>query len=92
LDAVLRWTDGNDRYKAYINGTSLVVQKRVGGSYTTLGTALSAKAWIASRSEPVIWMVTATDSSLASGLCGLRIQLQSGVSATVTSFLATATS
>src|SRR5205085_3792476 len=39
LGAVLRWTDGNNWYKAYIDGTSLVVQKKVSGSTTILGTA-----------------------------------------------------
>jgi hypothetical protein len=33
---VLRWTDGNDWYKAYIDGQSLVVQKKVAGNTTTL--------------------------------------------------------
>lgn len=37
LGAVLRWTDGNNWYKAYINGASLVVQKRVNGATTILG-------------------------------------------------------
>jgi outer membrane protein assembly factor BamB len=37
LGAVLRWTDTNDLYKAYIDGTSLVVQKKVIGSTTILG-------------------------------------------------------
>ena len=37
LGAVLRWSDTNNWYKAYINGASLVVQKRVNGAYTFLG-------------------------------------------------------
>ena len=37
IGAVLRWTDGNDWYKAYIDGTSLVVQKKVSGSARVLG-------------------------------------------------------
>lgn len=36
LGAVLRWTDGNNWYKAYIDGSSLVIQKKVKGSVTTL--------------------------------------------------------
>ncbi len=36
LGAVLRWTNGNNWYKAYIDGTNLVVQKRVNGVYTIL--------------------------------------------------------
>jgi hypothetical protein len=39
LGAVLRWTDGNNWYKAYINGTSLVVQKKVNGATTIIGSA-----------------------------------------------------
>jgi virginiamycin B lyase len=34
---VLRWTDGNNWYKAYIDGGNLVVQKKVAGSATVLG-------------------------------------------------------
>ena len=37
LGAALRWTDGNNWYKAYINGASLVVQKKVAGATTILG-------------------------------------------------------
>ena len=108
LGAVLRWTDTNNLYKAYISGSSLVIQKKVKGSYTTLksvsfaaatgtsysidfsvvGTTLSANAWKTGTSEPTGWMATATDSSLVSGYCGLRIQVQSGITATVTSFQA----
>jgi len=39
LGAVLRWTDGNNWYKAYINGTTLVVQKKVNGTTTIIGSA-----------------------------------------------------
>ena len=35
---VLRWTDGNDWYKAYIDGKNLVMQKKVAGITTTLAT------------------------------------------------------
>jgi hypothetical protein len=38
LGAVLRWIDGNNWYKAYLTGNSLVLQKRVAGKYTTLAT------------------------------------------------------
>ena len=108
LGAVLRWTDKNNWYKAYVNGSSLVMQKKVNGAYTTLktvpfavtagtsysidfrvvGTTLSANAWLTGTPEPSGWMATVTDSSLVSGNCGLRIQLQSGISATITSFQA----
>ena len=41
---VLRWTDGNDWYKAYIDGSSLVVQKKVAGAATILTTVPFAAA------------------------------------------------
>jgi streptogramin lyase len=108
LGAVLRWTNTNNWYKAYITGSSLVIQKRVNGTFTTLktvsftatagtsysidfsvvGATLSANAWKTGTSEPSKWMATATDSSLVSGNCGLRIKLPSGISATITSFKA----
>ncbi len=34
---VLRWTDGNNWYKAYIDGSSLVIQKKVAGGATIIG-------------------------------------------------------
>jgi hypothetical protein len=37
LGAVLRWTDGNDWYKAYIDGSNLVIQKKINGSTNVLG-------------------------------------------------------
>jgi hypothetical protein len=37
MGAVLRWTDGNDWYKAYVDGSSLVIQKKVAGAGTILG-------------------------------------------------------
>jgi hypothetical protein len=44
LGGVLRWTDGNNWYKAYINGASLIVQKNVNGTPTLLGvTPFTAK-------------------------------------------------
>ncbi len=33
---VLRWTDGNNWYKAYIDGSNLIIQKKVSGTSTTL--------------------------------------------------------
>lgn len=36
IGAVLRWTDGNHWYKAFINGTELVILKRIQGSSTRL--------------------------------------------------------
>jgi hypothetical protein len=40
LGAVLHWQDANNWYKAYIDGASLIVQKKVAGSYAGLGSAL----------------------------------------------------
>jgi len=33
---VLRWTDGNNWYKAFIDGSHLIIQKKVAGTTTTL--------------------------------------------------------
>ncbi len=108
LGAVLRWSDAHNWYKAYIDGSHLVIQRRINGSYSTLGsmpfaatsgtsyslrfrvagTTLYAKVWQTGSTEPTVWMLTATDRALQSGFCGLRIQVQNGVIATVTSFLA----
>jgi virginiamycin B lyase len=106
---VLRWTDGNNWYKAYIDGSSLILQKKVNGTTTTLksvpfaassstsytlhfrvsGTTLSANVWPSASAEPSSWMVAATDSSLISGQCGLRLLSQSATTS-ITSFLARA--
>jgi streptogramin lyase len=110
--AVLRWTDGNDWYKAYVDGASLVLQKKVNGTTTVLstaafaataataytihfrvvGTTLSANVWKAGTTEPTGWMVAATDSSFASGYAGIRAQVLSASTLSVTSFKATALS
>jgi virginiamycin B lyase len=104
---VLRWTDGNDWYKAYLDGANLVIQKKVAGSATVLattplaatagvsytihfrvvGSTLTANAWPSSASEPPGWMVTTTDTSLASGRAGMRFLTQGGT-ATITAFQA----
>jgi hypothetical protein len=53
------------------------------------GTSLMAKAWPASAAEPSAWMLTATDASIASGQCGLRLVFNnSAARASFTSFLA----
>jgi hypothetical protein len=110
LGAVLRWTDTNNWYKAYIDGVNLVVQKKVAGTTTVLGTAsfaatagtsytlrfrvvgstLYARVWQTGTTEPAAWMVTVTDSTFASGYCGLRMLAQNSATASYTSFLATA--
>ena len=104
---VLRWTNGNNWYKAFIDGGNLIIQKKVAGTATTLasvpftatagslytihfrvvGATLTANAWATSGSEPSGWMVTASDSALTSGYCGMRLLTQSGTT-TVTFFLA----
>ena len=110
LGAALRYTDSKNWYRAYIDGSSLVIQKRVNGtnsrlasvaftatagtSYTLLfrivGTTLSASVWESNAgSQPAAWMVTAADSSFTAGTCGLSMYLTSGVTADISSFLAT---
>ncbi len=109
LGAVLRWMNGNNWYKAYFDGTNLIVQKKVNGATTILGKApfaatagtsytlrfslvgstLSAKIWQTGSSEPANWMVTVPDSTFQSGYCGLRILVQNGAVAKITSFSAT---
>jgi hypothetical protein len=108
--AVLRWTDNNDWYKAYLDGSSLVLQQKVNGATTVLfhipfaataataytihfrvvGTTLSANVWRAGTSEPAGWMVAATDSSLSSGYAGMRMQVLSGSTLSISSFKAMA--
>ncbi|MDQ1429733.1 MAG: virginiamycin lyase, partial [Actinomycetota bacterium] len=104
---VLRWADGNNWYKAFLDGGSLFIQKKVGGTTTMLatvpfpaqvntpysvhfravGSTLTANAWPSANPEPAGWMLTATDTSLASGFSGMRFLTQAGT-VTVTSFQA----
>ena len=112
MGAVLRWNDTNNWYKAYISGTSLVIQAKINGNYRVIastafnattgqsytirfravGSGLYAKVWATGTAEPAAWMATGTDTSLQTGYCGLRIQLQSGVTVRISSFLATTAS
>lgn len=39
LGAVLRWTDGNNWYKAYISGNTFYIQKKIAGNGTFLASA-----------------------------------------------------
>jgi hypothetical protein len=109
IGAVLRWADSQNWYQAYIDGTNLVIDKKVGGTVTKLGTTafnavattsytllftvsgstLEASVWATGGSQPAQWMLTKTDSSLASGNCGLHIVVQTGVKAQFTAFQAT---
>lgn len=84
-----------------VNGTSTILAETPFAAtantpydlrFRVVGTTLYAKAWLASSPEPGAWMVTATDSSLASGQCGLRIQVLSSTSASITYFEATTAS
>lgn len=110
IGAILRWSDPNNWYKAYIDGSNLIIQKRVNGNFNTIaatpftpsanslysirfrvvGNTLYAKAWLASNPEPANWMLTVNDGSLSSGTCGMRILVQGGAVATITSFQAMA--
>ncbi len=80
-----------------VNGTATTLKTikfaaTAGKSYSIdfsiIGTTLAANVWQTGTAEPSGWMVTVADSSLSSGFCGLRIQMQSGVTATITSFQA----
>lgn len=80
-----------------INGTLTILSKisfaATGGTSYTLrfqvtGSTLYAKAWETNQIEPTNWMITATDSSLQSGICGIYLQIQSTVTIDITSFLA----
>jgi hypothetical protein len=58
--------------------------------FRAVGSSLMAKAWPAGAPEPTAWMLTATDASIASGQCGLRMVFNNtATTATFTSFLAT---
>src|SRR2546423_1842231 len=63
-------------------GTSYTLRFRV------VGSTLFAKVWQTGTTEPSNWMVNATNSDLQSGYCGVRLQVQTGIIASVTSFLA----
>ena len=80
------------------NGTltrlgSVNMTTSINTSYTVrfdvIGTTLSAKAWQTGTPEPTNWMLTANDSSLTSGYCGVHMYLQTGNTVQVTSFQAT---
>ncbi len=108
LGAALRWKNTNNWYKAYINGTNLVLQSKVNGTTTTLksiaftaltnmsytihfravGTTLSANVWKTGATEPGGWQATATDTALATGQAGLRVQVANGVTAKISAFSA----
>ena len=72
---------------------TVAFQAKANTSYTirfnATGTTLSAKVWQTGTTEPANWMASVTDTSLASGFCGLRTLEQIGTVATITSFTAT---
>ena len=107
MGALLRWSDANNMYKVFIDGTDLIALKKVNGavsvlqsvpfpaqngrSYTirarVVGESIMARVWPANQAEPSTWMLTTTDSDLASGFDGMRLIVQNGVAITITSFL-----
>ena len=107
IGALLRWTDANNLYKAYLDGTHLILLKKVAGNVTVLktiaftaqdgvsytfrfrvvGSLLSARVWPTDQAESAGWMITATDNALGSGYGGLRVVVQNGTTAVITSFM-----
>jgi streptogramin lyase len=80
-----------------VNGTLTVLSNTAftataGASYTlrfrVVGSTLSAKVWQTANTEPANWMISIADSSLLSGRCGIHLQVQSTMTADITSFLA----
>ena len=109
MGTVLRWRDAFNWYKAFIDGTTLYIEKRVNGRITVLqstvfqaqaalsytirfhaaGTLLETRVWLTGTVEPIGWMVTANDTTFASGLGGLRIGIQTPAQAFITTFTET---
>ncbi len=105
--ALLRFTDSNNWYKGYIDGSALYIQKKVSGTTTILkntsfiasagtlytihfrviGSILRINVWASTSVEPSGWMLSTSDTSLASGYDGIRTVTQSGT-ATFTAFSA----
>jgi hypothetical protein len=92
------YTDGANLFiQKRVGGVTTMLASRpftatAGTSYTihfrAVGANLTANIWVASGSEPSTWMLTATDTTFASGFAGMRILTNAGT-ATVTSFQAT---
>lgn len=109
LGALLRWTDANNLYKAFLGGGQLILLKKVAGVVTVLktvpfpskdgasytfrfravGQLLLAKVWPTTQAEPQTWMLMVTDKDLQSGYDGIRLVVQAGTTATITSFMET---
>jgi hypothetical protein len=64
-----------------------------GASYTfrcrAVGQLLFARVWPTGQVEPQAWMLTVTDKDLRSGYDGMRLVVQNGTTATITSFTET---
>jgi hypothetical protein len=110
LGALLRWTDANNLYKAFLAGGQLILLKKVAGVVTVLksvpfptqdgvsytmrfravGHLLLAKAWPTAQVETQTWLLMVTDGDLQSGHDGIRLVVQTGTTATITSFRETA--
>ncbi len=67
---------------------------RAGALYTlrfrVVGTSLSARVWQTGNAEPTNWLVTVTDNTFQNGYGGLRLLLENGTVATITTFKETA--
>jgi hypothetical protein len=110
LGALLRWTDANNLYKAFLGGGQLLLLKKVAGIVTVLKTVpfptrdgvsytirfravghlLLAKVWPTAQVETQTWMLMMTDRDLQSGYDGIRLVVQAGTMATITTFRETA--
>jgi hypothetical protein len=66
---------------------------RDGASYTfrfrSMGSLLLARVWPTGQVEPRVWMLMVTDRDLQSGYGGIRLVMQTGTTATITSFMET---
>jgi hypothetical protein len=101
---VARWQDGNNWYKAYLDGSSLLLQKKVAGVNSTLARASFAAVSNSSYTVDLRVVgttltasvdsvsVSATDSTFATGRTGLRVLTQGGISASIASFQSVALS
>ena len=55
--------------------------------FRVIGSLLLGRVWPAAQVEPSTWMLMVTDTDLLSGYGGLRIVIQSGTTAVITSFM-----
>jgi hypothetical protein len=62
-----------------------------GKAYTfrcrAVGALLLARVWPIGQAEPSVWMLMVTDRDLVSGYGGVRMVIQNGTAATITSFM-----